>query len=230
MSHVNFHLGGLQKNVDATIAQLQSLNVIDRLWKKDHTIWRSEEIHRKSILNRLGWLHSVDLMRQNIDGLRHFAEEIRGAGFTHVVVLGMGGSSLCPDVCRATFGSAKGYPQLLVLDSTNPASLQRIENSISIRTTLFIVASKSGGTTETNMFYKYFYGKVAELKEDDAGSNFVAITDANTQMEKIALQVNRLSRWNWTILPSLEVNFSGGSLRHQWPRSFCISIPLTNQM
>jgi transaldolase/glucose-6-phosphate isomerase len=188
MSHVNFHLGGLQKNVDARIAQLQSSNVIDRLWKKDHTIWRSEEVHRKSILNRLGWLHSVDLMRQNINELLHFAEEIRGAGFTHVVVLGMGGSSLCPDVCRATFGSAKGYPQLLVLDSTNPASVQRIENSISIRTTLFIVASKSGGTTETNMFYKYFYGKVAELKEGDAGGNFVAITDANTQMEKIALE------------------------------------------
>lgn len=188
MSHVTFHLGGLQKNVDATIARLQSSNVIDRLWKKDHAIWRSEEVHRKSILNRLGWLHSVDLMQQNIDGLRHFAEDIRGAGFTHVVVLGMGGSSLCPDVCRATFGSAKDYPRLLVLDSTNPASLQRIENSISIRTTLFIVASKSGGTTETNMFYKYFYGKVAELKEGDAGSNFVAITDANTQMEKIALE------------------------------------------
>jgi transaldolase / glucose-6-phosphate isomerase len=188
MSHVNFHLGGLQKNVDARIAQLQSSNVIDRLWKKDHTIWRSEEVHRKSILNRLGWLHSVDLMRQNINELLDFAEKIRGAGFTHVVVLGMGGSSLCPDVCRATFGSAKGYPQLLVLDSTNPASVQRIENSISIRTTLFIVASKSGGTTETNMFYKYFYGKVAELKEGDAGGNFVAITDANTQMEKIALE------------------------------------------
>jgi glucose-6-phosphate isomerase len=188
MSQVNFHLGDLQKNVDATIARLQSSNVIDRLWKKDHTIWRSEEVHRISILNRLGWLHSVDLMRQNIDGLRHFAEELRGAGFTHIVVLGMGGSSLCPDVCRATFGSAKGYPELLVLDSTNPASLQRIENSISIRTTLFIVASKSGGTTETNMFYKYFYGKVAELKNGDAGSNFVAITDANTQMEKIALE------------------------------------------
>ncbi len=188
MSHVNFHLGGLQENVDATIARLQSSNVIDRLWKKDHTIWRSEDVHRKSILNRLGWLHSVDLMRQNIDVLHHFAEEIREAGFTHVVVLGMGGSSLCPDVCRSTFGSAKGFPQLLVLDSTNPASLQRIENSISLRTTLFIVASKSGGTTETNMFYKYFYGRVAELKEGNAGSNFVAITDANTQMEKIALE------------------------------------------
>ena len=186
MSHVNFHFGSLQKNVEATLAQLQPSNVIDRLWKKDYTIWRSEEVHRKSILNRLGWLHSVDLMRQNNALVRHFAGEIRDAGFTHVVVLGMGGSSLCPDVCRATFGSEAGYPRLLVLDSTNPVSVQRIENSISLRTTLFIVASKSGGTTETNMFYKYFYGKVTEVKGDDAGSNFVAITDANTQMEKIA--------------------------------------------
>ncbi len=186
MPTISFHLGKLQQSIDATVASFSSHSIVKRLWEKDYSIWRTEEVHRKSILNRLGWLHSVDLMQQNIVELRHFAEEIRGAGFTHVVVLGMGGSSLCPDVCRATFGSATGYPELLVLDSTNPASLQRIENSISLQTTLFIVASKSGGTTETNMFYKYFYGKVGESKGGNAGGNFIAITDANTQMEKIA--------------------------------------------
>jgi glucose-6-phosphate isomerase len=186
MSLVSYHLGELQKNVDATVAQLQSSNIIDRLWKKDYTIWRTEEVHQKSILSRLGWLHSVESMRKNSDALQAFANEIRDAGFTHAVVLGMGGSSLCPDVCRATFGSAKGFAQLLVLDSTNPASLHRVEKSIALPTTLFLVASKSGGTTETNMFYKYFYEKVGEAKGGDAGSNFVAITDANTQMENIA--------------------------------------------
>src|SRR3989304_9004572 len=103
MLQTSFHLGSLQKKVDATAAQLQSSNLIDRLWKKDYTIWRTEEVHQKSILSRLGWLHSVELMRENIGALENFAQEIRGAGFTHVVVLGMGGSSLCPDVCRATF-------------------------------------------------------------------------------------------------------------------------------
>ncbi|MHB1050461.1 MAG: glucose-6-phosphate isomerase [Bacteroidota bacterium] len=159
--------------------------MITRLWKKDHTIWRSEEVHRKSILNRLGWLNSLDLIIENVDVLSGFGEEIRNAGFKHVVVLGMGGSSLCPDVCRATFGSAPGYPQLLVLDSTNPVSVARIERQIDLARTLFIVASKSGGTTETNMFYKYFFERVGTVIKDP-GKNFVAVTDADTKMESIA--------------------------------------------
>jgi glucose-6-phosphate isomerase len=186
MSTVSFHLGELQQFVDTTGATFSSNSIIKRLWEKDYAIWRTEDVHKKSILNRLGWLESVELMRQNADGLIAFAKEIRSAGFTHAVVLGMGGSSLCPDVCRATFGSAREYPQLLVLDSTNPVSVRRIEKSVVLETTLFVVASKSGGTTETNMFYKYFYDKVAQSKGSDAGRNFVAITDAHTQMEKIA--------------------------------------------
>ena len=183
---MNFHLGKLQSTIDRTAVEFQSAGIIQKIWSKDHSVWRSEEVHKKSILTRLGWLHSVGLMEKNLGMLRDCAAEVRTAGFTHAVVLGMGGSSLCPDVCRATFGSASGYPQLHVLDSTNPVSVQRIEGSIVLEKTLFIVASKSGGTTETNMFFKYFYDRVDHKRPGQAGGNFVAVTDADTQMERIA--------------------------------------------
>jgi len=107
-------------------------------------------------------------------------------GFSHAVVLGMGGSSLCPDVCRATFGTAPGFLQLHVLDSTVPASTAQIEKSVDLAYTLFLVSSKSGGTIEPNSFFKYFYERVRALKGERAGENFVAITDPGTSLEKLA--------------------------------------------
>ena len=185
MALVSYHLGSLQPQVNSAVASFFSANAVERLWKKDYTVWRTEDVHKRSILNRLGWLHSVELMQKHISDLHAFAEEIKSAGFEHAVVLGMGGSSLCPDVCRATFGAKEGYPELLVLDSTNPASVGRIEKAIKLEETLFVVASKSGGTTETKMFYKYFYDKV-EQKKGEAGQNFIAVTDAGTPMEEEA--------------------------------------------
>lgn len=186
MSNVIFNLGSLAPQVEAAAKKFQTSKTIERIWERDHSVWRTEEVHKKSILNRLGWLKSVELMKKNVGELLRFAGQVRSDGFTHAVVLGMGGSSLCPDVCRATFGSAPGFPRLLVLDSTNPLSVARIEQSISLEKTLFLVASKSGGTTETNMFYRYFYDQVGRIKGASAGDNFVAITDAETQMEKEA--------------------------------------------
>ena len=185
MPSISISSGLLQENLNSQFSSFATNSIIKRFWEKDHTIWRSEEIHKKSILNRLGWLHSLDLMLTNVDSLIAFGNEIKEAGFKNVVVLGMGGSSLCPDVCRATFGSAFGFPQLLVLDSTNPTSVLRIEQQIDLAKTLFIVASKSGGTTETNMFYQYFYDRVDSIKKNP-GENFIAVTDANTKMENIA--------------------------------------------
>lgn len=185
MPSISVFPGHLQENLTNQFTSFSTHSIIDRMWKKDHTIWRSEEPHKKSILNRLGWLDSIDVMKENADVLISFAAEIKSTGYQHVVVLGMGGSSLCPDVCRATFGSAPGYPALLVLDSTNPASVLRIERQIDLPTTLFIVASKSGGTTETNMFYQYFYDRVGNVKKNP-GENFIAVTDGNTKMESIA--------------------------------------------
>jgi len=185
MPSISISSGLLQENLNNQFTSFATQSIIKRFWEKDHTIWRSEEVHKKSILNRLGWLNSLDLMLTNVESLIAFGNEIKDAGFKNVVVLGMGGSSLCPDVCRATFGSVAGFPQLLVLDSTNPTSVFRIEQQIDLAKTLFIVASKSGGTTETNMFYQYFYDRVGSVKKDP-GENFIAVTDANTKMESIA--------------------------------------------
>ncbi|MFA6468652.1 MAG: glucose-6-phosphate isomerase [Bacteroidota bacterium] len=185
MPSISVFSGSLQENLANQYSEFAAHSIIKRLWEKDHTIWRSEEEHKKSILNRLGWLNSLDLMLDNLSSLNSFAQEIKNAGFKHIVVLGMGGSSLCPDVCRATFGSIPGFPQLLVLDSTNPTSVLRVEQQIDLEHTVFIVASKSGGTTETNMFYQYFYDRVGTVKKNP-GENFIAVTDANTKMENIA--------------------------------------------
>lgn len=185
MPSISIFSGQLQESLNNQFTAFSKHAVVQRLWQKDYTVWRSEEVHKKSILNRLGWLTSVALMKEHADNLISFANEIKNAGYTHTVVLGMGGSSLCPDVCRATFGSAPGYPQLLVLDSTNPSSVLRIEKQIDLPRTLFIVASKSGGTTETNMFYQYFYHRVASVK-NNPGENCIAVTDAGTKMESIA--------------------------------------------
>lgn len=185
MPSITLSSGLLQENLNNQFTTFATHSIVKRFWEKDHTIWRSEEAHKKSILNRLGWLNSLDLMLSNTESLIAFGNEIKDAGFKNIVVLGMGGSSLCPDVCRATFGSAPGFPQLLVLDSTNPTSVLRIEQQIELGKTLFIVASKSGGTTETNMFYQYFYDRITGIKKNP-GENFIAVTDANTKMEGIA--------------------------------------------
>lgn len=185
MPSVSIFAGQLQENLNTQFTFFATHSIIKRIWEKDHTVWRTEEAHQKSILNRLGWLNCLDLMKSSVAELVTFASEIKTAGFLDVVVLGMGGSSLCPDVCRATFGSANGFPKLHVLDSTNPTSVLRIEKEINLAKTLFIVASKSGGTTETNMFYQYFYERVGTIKKNP-GENFVAVTDGGTKMESIA--------------------------------------------
>jgi glucose-6-phosphate isomerase len=161
-----------------------------RLWDKDATLWKSEPEHQKIIRNALGWLTITGEMRKHLGEIASFAEEVRQAGFRHAVLLGMGGSSLCPDVLRATFGSTSGYPELHVLDSTVPANVAHVEKSIELEKTLFIVSSKSGGTTETLSFYKYFYSRLQGLKGDRAGENFIAITDPGSGLEKLAKEKN----------------------------------------
>src|SRR5208282_6008063 len=119
-----------------------------------------------------------------------FPQDVKNAGLTDQVLSGMGGSSLCPDVCRATFGKAPGFLQLHVLDSTVPANVAAVEASIDPARTLFVVSSKSGGTTETMSFFQYFYERVRSIKGDRAGENFLAITDPGTSLEKLAKEKN----------------------------------------
>jgi glucose-6-phosphate isomerase len=157
-----------------------------KLWRKDAALWKSEEEHQKIIKNALGWVTVAEQVSGAADDLAMFSASVRNAGFKYVMLLGMGGSSLCPEVFRRTFGKTPGYPELLVLDSTDPATVAAFEAKVDLAKTLFIVASKSGSTVEPLMFYKYFFGRVREVKGENAGENFVAITDPGTKMEQMA--------------------------------------------
>lgn len=177
-------IGTCLADVGAALADLRQRDVVGRIWRNDHTVWKPEPTE---IINRLGWLTVTDLMRKQIPSLEHFAREIRGAGFRHVVLLGMGGSSLGPEVLRQTFGSAKGYPELIVLDSTVPACVQEVTGSIHLAHTLFLVFSKSGTTVEPLSLLDYFRDLAGSaMGKESAGQNFVAVTDPETPLARQA--------------------------------------------
>lgn len=173
-------------DIKETIARLEREQTISRIWNKDAALWKIEPDHQKIITNALGWLTVPEMMQGRVDEINGFADEVRQASFQHVLLMGMGGSSLCPEVFRRTFGRRPGYPELLVLDSTVPQAIVAFERRISVERTLFIVSSKSGTTTEPQVFYEYFFDKVAQVKGDFAGENFVAITDPDTSLARIA--------------------------------------------
>lgn len=157
-----------------------------RIWAKDATLWKSDPAQQKIINNALGWLTAIEAAEAHTEEVASFADEVRADSFAHVVLLGMGGSSLCPEVFRRTFKARESFPELIVLDSTDPDTIASIERRIDARHTLFIVASKSGTTIEPLSFYKYFFERVREIKGERAGENFVAITDPGTLMESTA--------------------------------------------
>ncbi|MBI1759895.1 MAG: bifunctional transaldolase/phosoglucose isomerase [Acidobacteria bacterium] len=159
---------------------------VRKIWRKDAALWKSDETHQKIIKQALGWVTVPDLLADNVDELAAFSARIRNDGFKHVLLLGMGGSSLCPEVFRRTFGKQPGFPEIHVLDSTDPATVAAFEARVELEKTLFVVASKSGSTIEPLMFYKYFISRLRELKGDKAGENFVAITDPGTLMQSMA--------------------------------------------
>ena len=180
----NYRLGADLPRVETALSDIEKQDLIRRIWAKDHTVWRPNP---KEITNRLGWLTVIDAMREQVPALEAFASEARAEDLRHVVLLGMGGSSLGPEVMRKTFGPTRGYPDLMVLDSTVPAWIQWVADAIEPVRTLFLVSSKSGGTLETISLYRYFRGLVEQsVKSDRAGNNFVAITDAGTSLEKLA--------------------------------------------
>lgn len=168
----------------ATLKEWQESGKVKKLWKRDASLWTSED---EALW--LDWLTITDDMRKELDSIKSFAAEIKAAGFTHAVLLGMGGSSLCPEVMSLTFGHIAGYPDLKILDSTDPGQIATLEKSIDLAKTLFIVSSKSGSTLEPNIYKQYFFKKVADLVgKDKAGRQFVAITDPGSKMQKVAEQ------------------------------------------
>jgi transaldolase / glucose-6-phosphate isomerase len=179
-------LGHYEDDFKNTLKNLDKENFVTRMWKKDPTLWKSDPEHEQIITNALGWLTVAETMQPHAGELVAFADEIRKAGFEFAVLLGMGGSSLCPEVLSRTFSKKEGYPQLYVLDSTVPTAIRHLEQKINVGKTLFIVSSKSGTTTEPRMFHRYFYDRVKKFRGDSAGENFIAITDPGTQLVRDA--------------------------------------------
>ncbi len=155
---------------------------MQRLWQRDATLWTGDDEDKW-----LGWLDITEYQISHPVELRNLAKEVWSAGFKDVLLLGMGGSSLCPEVLRKTFGKIAGYPDLHVLDSTDPAQVKSFENKIDIARALFIVSSKSGSTLEPNIFKQYFFERTKQaVGTDKAGSHFIAITDPESKMQKVA--------------------------------------------
>ena len=182
--HPGVSLGNLLPEVESTLAKMERDRVSSRIWDKDHTVWKPSP---EEITDRLGWLNVMDVMDEQVGTLKAFADEVREAGFQHVVVLGMGGSSLGPEVLRQTFGKSDTYPELIVLDSTVPDSVKSVTDSIDPARTLFLVSSKSGTTIEPNSLYRHYRSLVEQLVDkDQVGQNFVAVTDPGTPLVNMA--------------------------------------------
>lgn len=162
---------------------LSRAQAVDRLWAKDYRLWKPDP---KEISDRLGWLTVQDQMRRHIDQLHQCVSAAKDMKIKDVVLLGMGGSSLGPEVFRTVFGSQKSSPRLWVLDSTVPGWVRQVTKAISPSRTLFLVASKSGGTIEVMSLFAHFWGIVAKAKGNHGGKQFIAITDPNTGLEKLA--------------------------------------------
>jgi transaldolase/glucose-6-phosphate isomerase len=177
---------GYEQQLAANCQRLDQEQFAARLWRKDPTLWKKDPAHQAIIRDSLGWLHVPDMMVEQVAALREFAGEVVKDHIADVVLLGMGGSSLCPEVFARTFYSAPGYPRLHVLDSTVPTTIRAVEKRIDVARTLFLVSSKSGGTVETLSQHAYFIEQVKERKGILAGRNFVAITDPGTSLEKLA--------------------------------------------
>ena len=172
----------LSQAAAATLDDWNAADKVRRLWARDPSLWTDGD-ERKW----LGWLDVVGEQQRNAAQLEAFAAEVRSAGFSHALLLGMGGSSLCPEVLRLSFGRVEGFPDLHVLDSTDPAQVKSFENKIDLADTLFFVSSKSGSTLEPNIFKQYFLERVRQtIGEPEVGNRFIAVTDPGSKLQRDA--------------------------------------------
>jgi transaldolase/glucose-6-phosphate isomerase len=172
----------LQAALAASLEDWKQNNKVARLWQKDASLWSNADESKW-----LGWLTITNEQLANLDTLKQLAAEVKKAKFKHVLLLGMGGSSLCPEVLRMTFGKIAGFPELCVLDSTDPVQIKTIEKKVDLKKTLCIVSSKSGSTLEPNIFKQYFFERVGKAVGDKvAGSRFIAVTDPGSKMQQVA--------------------------------------------
>jgi transaldolase/glucose-6-phosphate isomerase len=171
----------LKDAASATLEEWAESDKVKRLWARDASLWTGGDEAKW-----LGWLSIVGEQQKTATRFVKFAEEVQASGFSHVVLLGMGGSSLCPEVFRKTFGRIEGFPELHVLDSTDPAQIKSIESKIDLANTLFFVSSKSGTTLEPNIFKQYFFERVRQTVGDDPSDRFIAITDPGSKLRQAA--------------------------------------------
>jgi glucose-6-phosphate isomerase len=172
----------LRGAVDLAVADWQANNKVDRFWQKDPSLWTSDGEE-----NWMGWIDIVERQQQNLANLAELGADIETGGFESVLLLGMGGSSLCPEVLAKTFGQQEEFPALHILDSTDPAQVKAVRDKLKLGETLVIVASKSGSTLEPNILKQYFFEQMKDaVGADQAGSYFMAITDPGSKMEQVA--------------------------------------------
>jgi transaldolase/glucose-6-phosphate isomerase len=172
----------LSAAVAASLDDWKNNNKVARLWQKDASLWSNTDENKW-----LGWLTITEQQLANLGPLKQLAAEVKKAKFKHVLLLGMGGSSLCPEVLRMTFGKIAGFPELHILDSTDPTQIKAIEKKLDLKKTLCIVSSKSGSTLEPNIFKQYFFECVKKaVGEKLVGSRFIAVTDPGSKMQQVA--------------------------------------------
>lgn len=185
---MNVSFGKYQTAVEKSLNHISRERIIPRTWQKDHTVWRKDPTE---ISNRLGWLDCLEVTKKSFDEINPFVEEVRKEGFTDALLMGMGGSSLAPEVFRLTFEVKKGYLDLHVLDSTHPEEILEYEKKLNPNKTLYIVSTKSGGTVETMSFMKYFFTSVSKkIGKEKALKHFIAITDPGSGLEETAKKLN----------------------------------------
>ena len=183
---VNSQSPSLPADLDAAVKKnlrdWRAAGKVKRLWQGDASLWTNEDEFKW-----LGWLGITDEQFANVSKLKSFAEDVKSAGFSDILLLGMGGSSLCPEVLSLTYPQTAGFPRLHILDSTDPAEIQSVEKKINLSKTLFVVSSKSGSTLEPNIYKQYFFERMKQtVGADKAGGHFVAITDPGSKMQLVA--------------------------------------------
>ena len=185
---MKYELGNYSDLIAKKLLDLRDERIVDRIWEKDFTVWGNKP---DEITNRLGWLVSPETTRNFLDEIYSFVNEVKEEGFTDALLMGMGGSSLAPEVFSKMFGTKKDYLDLHILDSTHPEAVLEYSKNLNPLKTLYIVSTKSGGTVETISFMKYFYNlSLKKVGKEKVGNHFVAITDPGSGLESMASSLN----------------------------------------
>ncbi len=208
ISHISFEAPAQWEAIQRAWDNLETDRIVERIWAKDHTVWKSRP---DEIINRLGWLDIAKRMWNEVPDLRQFASDLLRDGFTDVVLLGMGGSSLAPEVYSKVFADDENALRLHIIDSTDPGMILQVQRRIVLERTAFIVATKSGGTIETLSGFKYFFNEVLDLVgEQRVGDHFIAITDPGSTLEAQAAK----HRFRRTFLNDPEIGGRYSALSH----------------